>query len=71
MQRIVPAVFQTSERGRLCRSQLDRPPVPEPIEAVVAHIEAQDTGGSSRPISADGLPIYDEIKYVHVARGRA
>jgi aryl sulfotransferase len=42
---------------------------PEPIEALTARLEAQ---GHRRFVKShlpfDGLPIYDEIKYIHVAR---
>jgi len=42
---------------------------PEPIEAMVARIEGQHHRRFLKThLPADGLPIYDEIKYVHVAR---
>jgi aryl sulfotransferase len=42
---------------------------PQPIEAVIAQIEAQQHRRflkSHMPL--DGLPFYDEVKYIHVAR---
>ena len=71
MQRIVGLlVFQTSDPRPVMQISpwIDRR-FPEPIEAVVAYIEAQDHRRFLKThLPADGLPIYDEIKYVHVAR---
>jgi aryl sulfotransferase len=71
MQRIVGLlVFQTPEPRPVMEISpwIDRR-LPEPIEAVVAYIEAQDHRRFLKThLPADGLPIYDEIKYVHVAR---
>ena len=42
---------------------------PEPIEAMAARIEAQDHRRFLKThLPFDGLPIYDEVKYIHVAR---
>jgi aryl sulfotransferase len=71
MQRIVGLlVFQTPEARPVMQisAWIDRR-IPESIEAVVARIEAQDHRRFLKThLPADGLPIYDEIKYVHVAR---
>jgi aryl sulfotransferase len=71
MQRIVGLlVFQTAEPRPVMQisAWIDRR-YPEPIEAMVARIEAQDHRRFLKAhLPADGLPIYDEIKYVHVAR---
>jgi aryl sulfotransferase len=71
MQQIVGLlVFQTPEPRAIMEISpwIDRR-FPEPIEALVARIEAQN----HRPflkshLPLDGLPIYDEVKYIHVAR---
>lgn len=42
---------------------------PEPIETVIARIEAQEHRRFLKThLAADGLPIYDEVRYIHVAR---
>ena len=71
MQRIVDLlVFQTLQPRPVMEISpwLDRR-FPEPLEAVLARIEAQ---GHRRFLKShlpfDGLPIYDEVKYIHVAR---
>jgi aryl sulfotransferase len=71
MQRIVGLlVFQTPEARPVLQISpwIDRR-FPESIEDLVARIEAQDHRRFLKThLPADGLPIYDEIKYVHVAR---
>jgi aryl sulfotransferase len=71
MQRIVSLlVFQTSEPRPVMEISpwIDRR-FPESIEAIVARIEAQGHRRFLKShLPADGLPIYDEVKYVHVAR---
>ncbi len=71
MQRIVGLlVFQTPEPRPIMDISpwLDRR-FPEPIEAVTARIEAQEHRRFVKShLPSDGLPIYDEVKYVHVAR---
>ena len=71
MQRIVDLlVFQTPEPRPIMQISpwIDRR-FPEPVEAVVARIEAQDHRRFLKAhLPADGLPIHDEVKYVHVAR---
>jgi aryl sulfotransferase len=71
MQRIVDLlVFQTLEP----RPVMDIAPwidkrFPEPIEAVLARLEAQDHRRFVKShLPFDGLPIYDDVKYIHVAR---
>ena len=70
-QRIVDLlVFQSPEP----RPVMDISPwidrrFPEPVEAVMARIEAQEHRRFLKShLPADGLPIHDEVKYVHVAR---
>lgn len=42
---------------------------PEPVEAVMARIEAQAHRRFLKShLPADGLPLYDEVSYIHVAR---
>ncbi|MDX6752240.1 sulfotransferase domain-containing protein [Geminicoccaceae bacterium 1502E] len=42
---------------------------PEPIEAVIARIEAQRHRRFLKShLPSDGLPIHDEVRYIHVAR---
>jgi len=42
---------------------------PAPIEAVMAAIEAQDHRRSVKShLAADGLPLHEEVKYIHVVR---
>lgn len=42
---------------------------PQPIEAVLAQIEAQEHRRFLKShLPLDGLPFYDEVKYIHVAR---
>ena len=71
MQRIVGLlVFQTPEPRPIMQisAWIDRR-FPEPIEAMAARIEAQDHRRFLKThLPFDGLPIYDEVKYVHVAR---
>ena len=71
MQRIVDLlVFQTPEPRPVMEISpwVDRR-FPEPVEAVMARIEAQDHRRFLKShLPADGLPIFDEVKYVHVAR---
>jgi aryl sulfotransferase len=71
MQRIVDLlVFQTLEP----RPVMDIAPwidkrFPEPIEAVLARVEAQNHRRFVKShLPFDGLPIYNEVKYVHVGR---
>lgn len=71
MQQIVGLlVFQSPEPKPIMRisAWIDRR-FPQPIEAVIAQIEAQEHRRflkSHMPL--DGLPFYDEVKYIHVAR---
>ena len=71
MQRIVSLlVFQTTEPMPITQisSWIDRR-FPQPIEAVVAQIEAQKHRRFLKShLPLDGLPLYDEVKYIHVAR---
>ena len=71
MQRIVGLlVFQTTEPKPITQisAWIDRRIGP-PIEAVVAAIEAQTHRRFLKThLPLDGLPFYDEVKYVHVAR---
>jgi aryl sulfotransferase len=71
MQRIVDLlVFQSPEPRPVMRISpwLDRR-FPEPVEAVVARLEAQDHRRFLKAhLPADGLPIHVEVSYIHVAR---
>jgi aryl sulfotransferase len=71
MQRIVDLlVFQTVQPRPIMEISpwVDRR-FPEPIEALLARIEAQDHRRFVKShLPFDGLPIYDEVKYIHVAR---
>ena len=71
MQQIVGLlVFQTPEPRPVMEISpwIDRR-FPEPIEAVTARIDAQDHRRFLKShLPFDGLPIYDEVKYIHVAR---
>ena len=71
MQRIIGLlVFQTPEPRPIMQisAWIDRR-FPEPIEAMAARIEAQDHRRFLKThLPFDGLPIDDEVKYVHVAR---
>ena len=71
MQRIVGLlVFQSPEPRPVMQISpwIDRR-LPEPVAAVLAQIEAQDHRRFLKAhLPADGLPIYDQVKYVHVAR---
>ncbi len=71
MQRIVGLlVFQTPEPKSLEETSgwIDRR-FPQPIEAVIARIEAQKHRRFLKAhLPLDGLPFYDDVKYIHVAR---
>ncbi len=71
MQRIVGLlVFKTPEPRPIMEVSpwIDRR-FPEPIEALLARIEAQDHRRFVKShLPFDGLPIYEEVKYIHVAR---
>jgi len=71
MQRIVSLlVFQTAEPKPIMQisAWIDRR-FPQPIEAVVAQIEAQEHRRFLKShLPLDGLPFYGEVKYIHVAR---
>lgn len=71
MQRIVGLlVFQSPEPRPVMEisAWVDRR-APETIEALVARIEAQKHRRFLKShLPFDGLPIYDEVKYIHVAR---
>ena len=71
MQRIVALlVFQTPEAVPLMQisAWIDRR-FPEPVEAVVARIEGQTHRRFLKAhLPLDGLPYFDDIKYIHVAR---
>jgi aryl sulfotransferase len=71
MQRIVDLlVFQDPGPRPVMRISpwLDRR-FPEPVEAVMARIEAQEHRRFLKAhLPADGLPLFDEVQYVHVAR---
>ena len=71
MQRIVGLlVFQTPEPKPIMQisAWIDRR-FPQPIEAVIAQIEAQEHRRFLKShLPLDGLPFYDEVKYIHVAR---
>jgi aryl sulfotransferase len=71
MQRIVGLlVFQTAEPMPIMQISpwIDRR-FPQPIEAVVAQIEAQKHRRFFKShLPLDGLPYYDDVKYIHVVR---
>ena len=71
MQRIVDLlIFQTPEPRPIMEVSpwLDRR-FPEPVDALTARIEAQDHRRFVKShLPFDGLPIHDEVKYIHVAR---
>ena len=71
MQRIVGLlVFQTPEPRPIMQvsAWIDRR-FPEPIEAMASRVEAQDHRRFLKThLPFDGLPIYDEVKYIYVAR---
>src|SRR3712207_2036369 len=71
MQRIVGMlVFQSAEPQPVWHTSpwIDRR-FPEPLEAVMARIEAQPHRRFLKShLPLDGLPFYDEVKYIHVAR---
>lgn len=71
MQRIVGLlVFQSTEPKPIMQisAWIDRR-FPQPIEAVVAQIEAQEHRRFLKShLPLDGLPFYDEVKYIHVTR---
>jgi aryl sulfotransferase len=71
MQRIVDLlVFQTLQPRPIMEISpwIDRR-FPEPIGALLARIEAQDHRRFFKShLPLDGLPIYEEVKYIHVAR---
>jgi len=70
-QRIIGLlVFQTPEPMPIIQISpwIDRR-FPQPIEAVIAQIEAQKHRRFLKShLPLDGLPFYDEVKYIHVAR---
>lgn len=71
MQRIVGLlVFQTPEPEPVMEiSPWMERRWPEPVEAVVAQLEAQDHRRFIKThLPFDGIPVFDEVKYVHVAR---
>jgi aryl sulfotransferase len=71
MQRIVGLlIFQSAEAKPIMQISpwIDRR-FPQPIEDVVAQLEAQDHRRFLKShLPLDGLPFYDEVKYIHVAR---
>jgi aryl sulfotransferase len=71
MQRIVGLlVFQTPEPKPIMQisAWIDRR-FPQPIDALEAQIEAQKHRRFLKShLPLDGLPFYDEVKYIHVAR---
>lgn len=71
MQRIVGLlIFQMPEPGPIMEisAWIDRR-FPEPIDALTARMEAQQHRRFVKShLPFDGLPIYDEVKYIHVAR---
>jgi len=71
MQRIVGLlVFQTSRPMPIMQisAWIDRR-FPQPIEAAIAQIEAQEHRRFLKShIPLDGMPFYDQVKYIHVAR---
>ena len=70
-QRIVSLlIFQSTEAIPVMNisAWIDRR-IPEPIEVVVERIEAQQHRRFLKShIPADGMPIYDDVRYIHVAR---
>ncbi len=71
MQRIVDLlVFQTPEPRPIPEvSPWIERRFPEPLDAVLARIEAQRHRRFLKAhLPSDGLPIHDEVRYVHVAR---
>ncbi len=71
MQRIVDLlVFQTPEARPVTKISpwVDRR-FPEPVEALMARIEAQTHRRFLKAhVPADGLTLFDEVRYIHVAR---
>jgi aryl sulfotransferase len=71
MQRIISLlVFQSAEPRPVMQISpwIDRRGR-EPIEVVMARLDAQDHRRFLKAhLPADGLPIHDEVKYIHVAR---
>lgn len=71
MQRIVNLlIFQTTEPMPVSKISpwLDRR-FPVPLDEVIASLEAQTARRSIKShLPFDGLPIYDEVSYIHVAR---
>ena len=71
MQRIVSLlVFQTTEPKPIMQisAWIDRR-FDEPLESVLAQIEAQEHRRFLKShLPLDGMPYYDEVKYIHVAR---
>ena len=71
MQRIVSLlVFQISDPKPIMQisAWIDRR-FPQPIEAAVAQIDAQEHRRFLKShLPLDGLPFYDDVKYIHVAR---
>jgi aryl sulfotransferase len=71
MQRIVGLlIFQTPEPAPIMQisAWIDRR-FPQPIEAVIELIEAQKHRRFLKShLPLDGLPFYDDLKYIHVAR---
>ncbi len=71
MQRIVGLlIFQSPDPKPIMQisAWIDRR-FPQPIEAVIAQIEAQEHRRFLKShIPLDGLPFHDEVKYIHVAR---
>ncbi len=71
MQRIIGLlVFQTPEPKPVMQisAWIDRR-FGEPIEAVAAQIEEQEHRRFLKShLPLDGLPLYDDVKYIHVAR---
>jgi aryl sulfotransferase len=71
MQRIMDLlVFQTPEPRSIPQVSpwIDRR-FPEPLEAVMARVEAQAHRRFLKAhLPADGLPLHDEVRYIHVAR---
>ena len=66
----VSSCFRRRSPYRSCRFPpwIDRR-FPQPIEAVVAQIEAQKHRRFLKShLPLDGLPFYDDVKYIHVAR---
>jgi aryl sulfotransferase len=71
MQRIMDLlVFQTPEPRSMSQVSpwVDRR-FPEPLDAVMARVEAQAHRRFLKAhLPADGLPLHDEVRYIHVAR---